>query len=156
MTLFRYRRSIVHRNWKFYPVLNFLVIVLGASLSLAGTGTAASSHEQNVRTPGDKGIRDQISSKHDVQSGGDVRMGQKLFHKHCSTCHGPLGKGDGARILGSEIADLSSAETQRKLNVDIVKTIHGGRPGRAMPSWKWRLSKQQTEDVLAYIRTLKQ
>lgn len=154
MTLFRYGRSIVHRNWEFYPVLNFLVILLGASLSLAATGTAASSHEQNVRTPGEKGIRDQISSKHDVQSGGDTRKGQKLFHKYCSTCHGPLGKGDGARILGSEVADLSSAETQRKLNMDLVKTIHEGRSGKAMPPWKWRLSKQQTEDVLAYLRTL--
>ncbi len=86
---------------------------------------------------------------------GDVRGGKVLFTRHCVTCHGPKGQGDGLQIAGATVADLSSPATQRKLNVDLLTTIHEGRPGRVMPSWEYRLSKEQTRDVLAYIRTLR-
>lgn len=85
----------------------------------------------------------------------DVQAGKVLFEKHCVTCHGLRGRGDGIEIAGATVADLSSAATQRKLDVTLLATIHEGRPGRVMPSWNWRLSAQQTKDVLAYVRTLK-
>ena len=59
------------------------------------------------------------------------------------------------QIAGATVADLSSPATQRKLNVDLLTTIHEGRPSRVMPSWEYRLSQEQTRDVLAYIRTLR-
>ena len=90
-----------------------------------------------------------------TQLEGDARAGKVLFNQHCVTCHGPKGRGDGLQIAGATVADLSSPTTQRKLNVDLLTTIHEGRPGRVMPSWEYRLSKEQTRDVLAYIRTLR-
>lgn len=86
---------------------------------------------------------------------GDARAGKVLFDQHCVTCHGPRGRGDGLEIAGATVADLSSAATQRKLNVELLATIHEGRPGKVMPSWEYRLSKAQSRDVLAYIRTLR-
>lgn len=86
---------------------------------------------------------------------GDVQAGRALFKKYCVTCHGPRGRGDGIEIAGATVADLSSAATQRELDVDLLTTIHGGRPGKVMPSWKWRLSAQQAKDVVAYVRTLR-
>jgi mono/diheme cytochrome c family protein len=86
---------------------------------------------------------------------GNARAGKILFDQHCVTCHGPRGRGDGLEIAGATVADLSSSRTQRKLNVDLLTTIHEGRPGKVMPSWKWRLSGEQSKDVLAYVRTLK-
>ena len=94
--------------------------------------------------------------KQDIILGSDARTGKSLFEKHCVLCHGPRGKGDGLEIAGANVADLSSPATQRRLNVDLIKTIHEGRPGKVMPSWKLRLSDKQVHDVLAYIRTLKQ
>lgn len=85
---------------------------------------------------------------------GDPRAGKVLFDQHCVTCHGPKGRGDGIEIAGATVADLSSPRTQQKLNVDLLTTIHEGRPGKVMPSWEYRLSKEQSGDVLAYIRTL--
>lgn len=99
--------------------------------------------------------RNQISSDPNVTAGGEARAGKELFGKHCATCHGPRGKGNGLKIVGAEVADLTSASTQQKLNVDLLKTIHEGRPEKVMPAWKWRLSEQQTKDVLAYVRTLR-
>ena len=93
--------------------------------------------------------------KQDVILGSDARTGKNLFEKHCILCHGPHGRGDGLEIAGATVADLSSPATQRKLNVDLLRTIHEGRPGKVMPSWKGRLSDRQLHDLLAYIRTLK-
>ena len=90
-----------------------------------------------------------------VKVEGNARMGKILFDRHCVTCHGPRGRGDGLEIAGATVADLSSPRTQRKLNVDLLVTIHEGRPGKVMPSWEYRLSKVQSNDILAYIRTLR-
>lgn len=100
--------------------------------------------------------QERAAPKQDIILGSDARIGKGLFEQHCALCHGPLGKGDGLEIAGAEVADLSSAATQRRLNVDLIKTIHDGRPGKVMPSWKLRLSDKQVHDILAYIRTLKQ
>jgi mono/diheme cytochrome c family protein len=97
----------------------------------------------------------QPDRKPPTQVEGDARAGKVLFNQHCVTCHGLKGRGDGLQIAGATVADLSSPATQRKLNVDLLTTIHEGRPGRVMPSWEYRLSKEQTRDVLAYIRTLR-
>ncbi|MDH4303521.1 MAG: cytochrome c [Nitrospira sp.] len=86
---------------------------------------------------------------------GDAAAGKILFDQHCVTCHGPKGRGDGLEIAGATVADLSSPTTQRKLNADLLATIHEGRPGKVMPSWHYRLSPEQSRDVPTYIRTLK-
>ncbi len=100
-------------------------------------------------------VRDRGDLKPATTVEGDAAAGKTLFERHCVTCHGLRGRGDGLEIAGATVADLSSAVTQRKLNVDLLTTIHEGRPGKVMPSWKYRLSKEQSIDVLAYIRTLR-
>lgn len=97
----------------------------------------------------------QSDPKPPANAEGDARAGKILFNQHCVTCHGPKGRGDGLEIAGATVADLSSPTTQRKLGVDLLTTIHEGRPGKVMPSWGYRLSKEQSRDVVAYIRTLR-
>jgi mono/diheme cytochrome c family protein len=82
----------------------------------------------------------------------DQAQGKKLFARHCAGCHGLKGKGDGYRLLGPEPADLTRPATTTKSNVALLRTIHEGKPN--MPSWKVRLSEQESRAVLAYIRTL--
>jgi mono/diheme cytochrome c family protein len=114
-----------------------------------------SGHEQQPGSPARKVTADKVGSARHGTVSGDPRAGKELFEKHCVTCHGPRGRGDGLEIAGATVADLSSPTTQRKLNVDLLATIHEGRPGKVMPSWKYRFSKEQSIDVLAYIRTLR-
>lgn len=82
----------------------------------------------------------------------DLMKGKKIFVKYCSGCHGPLGQGDGYRMLGSTPADFTSLASRQKSDAELLKTIHEGKPN--MPAWKFRLSKKDSQDVLAYIRTL--
>jgi mono/diheme cytochrome c family protein len=82
----------------------------------------------------------------------DLIKGKKIFLKYCSSCHGPSGQGDGYRLLGPNPADLTSLATRQQSDRDLLKTIHEGKPN--MPVWKYRLSKKDSRDVLAYIRSL--
>lgn len=133
------------------PTAGNFHLVIGGIPNFSG---AAQSNPPSDAAPG-SAPRNPTDSTHDVTVDGDARVGKGLFEKHCVTCHGARGKGDGLKIVGAEVADLTSATTQRKVNIDMLKTIHEGRPEKVMPPWKWRFSAQQAKDVLAYVRTLK-
>lgn len=88
----------------------------------------------------------------DAQS-GDVARGKTLFVRFCTGCHGPEGGGDGYKFLsGPDPAKLTSPSTKKKSDAELLKTIHDGKQN--MPPWNIRLSKKESEDVLAYVRTL--
>lgn len=88
-----------------------------------------------------------------AESGNErLSRGKTLFAEHCAGCHGIEGKGDGYKILGADPADLTSPAIKKKPDAALLKTIHEGKPN--MPSWKVRLSEDDSQDVLAYIRTL--
>lgn len=81
-----------------------------------------------------------------------IEKGKTVFVKHCAGCHGAEGKGDGYKLLGADPANLTSPATKKKSDALLLTTIHEGKT--SMPSWKVRLSEQDSRDVLAYIRTL--
>lgn len=81
------------------------------------------------------------------------KTGKAIYEKLCAACHGPQGKGDGYKMLGPDPANLTSPTTTRKTDAELLRTIHKGKPN--MPAWKIRLSEQEIEDVLAYIRSLR-
>lgn len=83
---------------------------------------------------------------------GEAARGKMVYVKHCAGCHGTEGKGDGYKILGPDPANLASPSTKKKSDSALLKTIHDGKPN--MPSWRVRLSEQDSRDVLAYVRTL--
>jgi mono/diheme cytochrome c family protein len=84
----------------------------------------------------------------------DLIRGKNIFIKYCSACHGSSGQGEGYRLLGPNPADLTSQATRQQSDADLLRTIHEGKPN--MPVWKYRLSKQDTRNVLAYIRSLQE
>ncbi|MGZ8366133.1 MAG: c-type cytochrome [Nitrospira sp.] len=157
MTAFRQRSwndifnvRFIRLGWWEFQLLATFILVIGG---IPNFSDAAQSTPPSEAVPG-SAPRNPTDSKREVTVAGDARVGKELFEKHCVTCHGPRGKGDGLKIVGAEVADLTSVATQRKLNIDLLKTIHEGRPEKVMPPWKWRFSAQQAKDVLAYVRTL--
>src|SRR5215208_1839768 len=85
-------------------------------------------------------------------------LGQRLYEQHCLDCHGPQGRGDGAKapFLSPRPGNLVSAATSAKSDKDLLKIIANGRPRTAMPAWKDRLSEEDQREVLRYIRSLVQ
>ena len=92
------------------------------------------------------------SPKEDDALSVDHAKGKRIFAQYCAGCHGPEGKGDGYLLLGPEPANFTRSVTKKKSDKTLLKTIHEGKPN--MPSWKVRLSEDESRAVLAYIRTL--
>lgn len=88
---------------------------------------------------------------------GDAKRGEAVYQKICVTCHGPKGRADGivAMALKPPVIDFKSLDSQKKLPAELLQVIENGKPGSAMPSWKSALSGQDTQDVLAFVLTLR-
>jgi len=85
----------------------------------------------------------------------DIANGKMVYGENCATCHGSTGRGDGYVRFNPRVADLTSPAIQRKLDGELIKTIHEGRSNTAMGSWRLALSEEEIHDVVAYLRTLK-
>ncbi len=85
-----------------------------------------------------------------------VTIGKNLFAKHCRSCHGKTGEGDGSKAAELETfpGDFTVAAFQNQTDGEIFYKTSEGRDD--MPSFKKKIS--QTEDIWAlvnYLRTLK-
>ncbi|MDT3775972.1 c-type cytochrome [Nitrospira sp. MA-1] len=88
-----------------------------------------------------------------IQS-GDSQKGKSLYERHCVTCHGPGGKGDGpiGPVLVPPAANLTLLGKQS--DKTILDTLRKGRPGTAMPAWEHDLNPQELNHLLSFLRTL--
>lgn len=94
-------------------------------------------------------------------SAGDAAKGKAKYAEVCAVCHGPSGKGDGPAAAGLQTKPRDHTDTayMGKLTdreiFDIIK--RGGHAlGKSplMPPWEGKLTDQQIQDLVAYIRTL--
>jgi len=86
-------------------------------------------------------------------SGGNPQEGERIYAKHCGSCHGEAGLGDGptARLAGLKPANLPVA-VREKSRAEILATISKGR--QAMPAFGRILTDAEREAVYQYLRTL--
>ena len=82
--------------------------------------------------------------------------GKTLYTKHCKSCHGATGKGDGpkAKELDTPTGDFTDKEFQAQTEGEIFYKAKEGRDD--MPSFKKKIPED--EDlwmVVNYVRTLK-
>jgi len=85
-----------------------------------------------------------------------VAAGKALFAKHCQSCHGKTGLGDGTKAseLKTEPGDFSKAAFQSQSDGSIFYKISEGRDD--MPSFKKKMSDpNDIWNVVNYLRTLK-
>lgn len=86
---------------------------------------------------------------------------RSLYDAHCAVCHGSTGKGDGpgATVLRQVMPDFTNpaamaAVTDRFLFEIIKKGSSQFGRSNAMPSWGMRLSDEQIQALVAFIRAL--
>ncbi|MGC2196585.1 MAG: c-type cytochrome [Terriglobales bacterium] len=75
------------------------------------------------------------------------------FKAKCATCHGAEGKGDTAMGKTMKVKDLSSAEVQKQSDADLTTIIEKGK--KPMPAYEGKLTKDQINDLVKYVRSLK-
>jgi mono/diheme cytochrome c family protein len=92
-----------------------------------------------------------------------VARGKSVYAKHCMECHGADGRGQPGdwRVRDAEghfppppLDD--SAHAWHHPTAVLLEIIREGSPqGQGkMPAWKDRLTEQETQDVVAYIKSL--
>jgi mono/diheme cytochrome c family protein len=68
-------------------------------------------------------------------------------------CHGADGKGDTAMGKKFGLKDMGSADVQGKSDADLNTIITKGKD--KMPAYDGKLTKEQIDGLVKYIRTLK-
>lgn len=102
--------------------------------------------------------------------GDRLDLGRVLYTVRCQVCHGREGKGDGPFILGVRtgelsvkgvsIPDLSSpnffADSTDKQLAELIQngSAHAGVGLQASSWWDRKLSPEEVEDLILYLRTL--
>ena len=80
--------------------------------------------------------------------------GKMLYSKHCKSCHGIGGKGDGTKAASLDVScgDFTSEEFKKETSGEIFwKTTEGRDP---MPSFKQKLNDDERWQIVNYMRTL--
>lgn len=80
-----------------------------------------------------------LSAQHTESSG------KQIFEKHCSKCHGKTGT---RGLFGAKNLQISILDDQKLLQI-----IISGK--RIMPSWRKRLSAEEIQIVMGYVKTLR-
>lgn len=87
---------------------------------------------------------------------GNPTRGQAVYERNCLRCHGPAGDGVGpdARTLIVPPANFHQPRHRLKTDQELYMAISEGVLFSPMHGWRGRLSAQEIEDVIGYIRTL--
>jgi mono/diheme cytochrome c family protein len=88
----------------------------------------------------------------------DIARGKAVYERHCQSCHGSTGRGDGpdAAPLKVPPADFQRVRSFMKSDEELLRTIEHGVVFSPMHSWRGQLTDGEMQDVVAYIRILSQ
>jgi mono/diheme cytochrome c family protein len=78
-----------------------------------------------------------------------VAAGEKVYQKQCLICHGDNGKGEG-KNAGTALNNQQYLNTVS--DKDIFNSVKFGREGTGMPSYGSRMSEDELNNVVAFIR----
>ncbi len=78
--------------------------------------------------------------------------GASVYKAKCVTCHGQDGSGNTPVGKSLQVADLRSAEIQKKSDAELSQTIAEGKGN--MPAFKDSITEDQIRAVVMYVRTL--
>lgn len=92
----------------------------------------------------------------------ELERGREVYAKHCRSCHGEAGRGDGpaAKSLAHRPRDFHRADFVHKstpedtlpTHQDLVAVIRDGVPDSDMPGWSF-LSGEDLDAVANFIKT---
>ena len=85
----------------------------------------------------------------------DERIGRILYSKHCKSCHGTKGKGDGTKAadVDTPIGDFTDASFKEQTDGSLYYKTFFGRDD--MPSFNKKITEEEDKWLIVnYIRTL--
>jgi len=94
--------------------------------------------------------------KNPIPAKTDAAIGKALYSKHCKSCHGAEGYGDGTKAadMKGDLGDFSSADFQKQSDGALFYKTKIGRED--MPEFSKKLTDEDIWLVVNYTRTLKE
>lgn len=86
----------------------------------------------------------------------NIAIGKSLYSKHCKSCHGKEGYGDGpkAEEVEGDLGDFSTSEFQAQSDGAVFYKSYIGR--KDMPSFEKKMSEEDAWLVVHYMRTMEE
>jgi len=133
-----------HKN----NILRLVIIVF----SLTAFFAYAQAQNAAWQVPANKsGIKNPVPSNKE-----NTANGKDLYSKHCKSCHGAAGLGDGpkAATLDANCGDFSTGKFQAQTDGDLFFKITEGKA--KMPSFKKTIAEDNDRwAIVLFLRTLK-
>jgi mono/diheme cytochrome c family protein len=82
-----------------------------------------------------------------------AEAGADTYKAKCAACHGARGTGDTVIGKNLKLRSLGSEEVQKQSDDDLFTIINKGKHG--MPAFEGKLSKDQIQDLVKFVRSLK-
>lgn len=84
----------------------------------------------------------------------NIAIGKSLYAKHCKSCHGKEGYGDGPKAdeVEGDLGDFSTAEFQKQSDGVVFYKSYIGKDD--MPNYEKKMSEEDAWLVVHYMRTL--
>jgi mono/diheme cytochrome c family protein len=79
---------------------------------------------------------------------------KSLYAKHCKSCHGAAGKGDGPKAANLDVSckDFTKPDFKKQTDGELYWKITNGRD--PMPTFKTKLSNDERWGLVNYIKTM--
>ncbi len=145
---------------------SFHIVSVLAGLAAAIVGTATAAEMKEAKGAMNVSMADRMATPHYKPTGKppSAARGEAIFLDHCALCHGVHGKGDGPRSAyfvpgGQYIPDMTLAAVMNGRDKELLGSIREGlrrlpEPAYVMPQFKYILSDEEIQSVLAYVKTL--
>lgn len=128
-----------------------LATVLGGALALAGARAQDSKGRPDEWTAPARAAKNKNPVAANETS---IALGKRSYERHCLSCHGAKGRGDGsaARQLEKHPSDLSNPKLWEQSDGALLwKLTEGHKP---MPTFRNLTSDEERWPIINYLRTL--
>lgn len=131
------------KNLKFLTLFGAVIFMLYSFSSVLQEEWVVPEKYQNMKNPTDPSV--------------DLSVGKSLYAKHCQSCHGKEGYGDGKKAdeVDGDLGDFSSEEFQAQTDGALFYKTTFGRDD--MPDYTKKMPDDEDRWLIVnYMRTLKE
>lgn len=125
----------------------------GLVLVLSGAMFCAFTMQQEVKKwdapASSKSVKNPVAANAE-----SLAEGKSLYIKHCQSCHGKTGKGDGPKAANLDVSckDFTKADFKKQTDGELYWKVTNGRD--PMPTFKTKTSNDERWEIINYVRTL--
>ena len=131
-------------------LFKLVILIIGSWILLSMT-----YNDTQQKEPWDAPAKYQKMKNPYLNVSDDERIGRILYSKHCKSCHGTKGKGDGTKAaeVDTPIGDFTDASFKEQTDGSLYYKTFFGRDD--MPSFNKKITEEEDKWLIVnYIRTL--